>query len=253
MSSLRPAQYDFSGTFARPPSATLALMVITGVVSVAGMASAGRFGAGLIVNLLHFSPSQVLDGWRVWAPFTYLFLETDPFSLLLYEALGLWMFASPLERRWGSRRFLLFFFSTGTGAALVTSVLGLWSVQLRITPVQGTWIAAESILVGWVLVNWYSTAFLFFFPVRAPYLLVFALGIPLLNLVRGLWEPFIPVLAGMTIAYLMLNHGHLSPRRGLLRLRAWWIRQQFKVRARRFRVVPPPDRHRNDGPGRYLQ
>jgi len=103
---------------------TLALMVITGVVSVLGMIDIGLFGTGgHFVRQLTFSPSQVLDGRKLWTPFIYLFLAPDPIVLALHEIFGLWMFAAPLERSWGQRRLLTYFFATGTGAALLAMLL----------------------------------------------------------------------------------------------------------------------------------
>jgi membrane associated rhomboid family serine protease len=253
MPSSRQTQFDFSGMFSRPPQATLALMIATGVVSVLGMVSRGRFGTGGLAQLLLFNPSQVLDSARIWTPFTYLFLDSDPLNLLLYEVFGLWMFASPLEHRWGARRFLYYFFGTGTGAALLTTLLGASSLVLRAYPAfPGTHIAGAAILVGWVLTNWHSTAYLLVFPVRAPFLLVFALGVPVLYIIQGDWEPFVPVYAAMGIGYAMLRKG-ISPRGAYLHFRAWWIDRQLKRKARHLRVIPPPDNgHDRKGPDKYL-
>ncbi len=253
MSSPRQTQFNLGGMFSRPPQATLALMIATGVVSVAGMMSRGHFGTGDLLRLVIFNPSQVLDSARIWTPFTYLFLDSDPVNLLLYEVFGLWVFASPLEHRWGARRFLYFFFGTGTGAALLTTLLGAKVLALRAYPAfPGTYVAGAAILVGWVLTNWYATAYLLVFPVRAPFLLLFAVGVPVLYIIQGVWEPFVPVLAAMAIGYFMLRKG-VSPRRAYLHLRSWWIDRQLKHRARHLRVIPPPDRDRDrKGPDRYL-
>lgn len=253
MPSQRQIQFDFGGMFSRPPQATLALMIATGVVSVVGMASAGILGTSALLRQLVFSPSQVLDGARVWTAFTYLFLELDPMSLLFYEVFGLWIFASPLEHRWGSRRFLFYFFGTGTGAAVLTTVLGLLPSSLRVfSAFHGTYVAGTAILVGWVLMNWHSTAYLLIFPVRAPFLLLFALGVPALYIIQGVWQPFIPVLLAAGIGYLLLSRG-ISPRRAYLHFRAWWIDRQLKRKARHLRVIPPPDADRDrKGPDKYL-
>jgi membrane associated rhomboid family serine protease len=254
-SSPRQAQFDIGGMFGRPPPATLALMVATGVASIAAMAGT-RFGAINPVRLLlDFSPSQVLDSWKVWTPFTYLLLAGDPFDLLLYEVLGLWMFASRLEQAWGPRRFLYYFFATGTGAALVTTALAALFTSLRLAPpgsFSGTTVAIDAILLGWVLMNWNATVYLLLFPVRAPYLLLFTVALPLLKIVQGFWEPFVPVMTGMAIGFMLLRR-RSSTRRTWLRMRAWWIDRQLKRRARHLRVVPPPDRpQERKEPPQYL-
>ena len=105
-------------------------------------------------------------------------------------------------------------------------------------------------MVAWVLMNWEATVLLFFFPVRAPVLLIIGVAMPLLSAVRGAWQPALHVLAAMAVGSFLMNKS-FSPRRGWLLLRAWWIEKQLKRRARRFRVVPPPDDARK-GPDRYV-
>ena len=39
------------------------------------------------------------------------------FYHILFNMFGLWMFGSPLERMWGRKKFLFFYFSSGLGAA----------------------------------------------------------------------------------------------------------------------------------------
>jgi membrane associated rhomboid family serine protease len=248
----RQAQFDTSDIFTRPPQGTLALMIATGVASVVAMASAGAFGTGGLARLLLFSPSSVLDEWRIWTPFTYLFVTFSPLSLLLYETFGLWMFGGALERLWGTRRFLYYFFATGTGAALLATLVGAFAPAMRLAPgfaFDGTSVALEATLLGWVLMNWHATAFLFFFPVRAPWLLVPGLVLPVLGIIQGAWQPAIPLLGGMGIGYLLLKKG-LSPRRTLLRIRGWWIERQLKRRSRHLRVVRREDDDQQ--PPRYL-
>ena len=55
----------------------------------------------------------------LWQPFTYLFLH-DPggFGHIIFNSLTLWMFGVSLERTWGTRKFLEFYFFCGVGAGL---------------------------------------------------------------------------------------------------------------------------------------
>ena len=54
----------------------------------------------------------------LWQPFTYLFLHNG-FGHILVNMFTLWMFGCDLERSWGRRRFLFYYFLTGVGAALL--------------------------------------------------------------------------------------------------------------------------------------
>lgn len=247
MTTARPVQMDFGGAFSRPPPATLALMVITGAVSVAAMADVGFGTKGFLARTLMFAPVQVVE-LRLWTPFSYLFLQTDPLSLVLYEAFGLWMFAAPLERAWGQRRFLFYFFTTGIGAALLCTGLAFLVPSLAAAPTDGTWVASEAVVLAWVLMNWHATVYLFIIPVRAPVLLVLSLGLPALYALMGRWQPFVTPLLGMGIGYLLLDRRGLSPRRGWLHLRAWWVERQLKRRSRHLQVVPPPENDRDREP-----
>ena len=54
-----------------------------------------------------------------WQPVTYMFLHSplNPFHLV-FNMLMLWMFGTPLERQWGTRTFLRYYFICGLGAAI---------------------------------------------------------------------------------------------------------------------------------------
>jgi membrane associated rhomboid family serine protease len=69
-------------------------------------------------HLFGLVPRAVTHGLRIWQPFTYLFLHGGLWHLLL-NMLVLWMFGGDLERRWGRRRFLTYYFLTGVGAGLI--------------------------------------------------------------------------------------------------------------------------------------
>jgi len=249
MSNLRPAQMDFGGAFSRPPKATLALMVITAVLSVLAMADVGFGTRGALASSLMFAPAQVF-GLKVWTPFSYLFLAPQPLELVFYE-LMFWFFASPLERSWGQGRFLLYFFTTGIGAALLLTGLSLLLPGLMGAMIPASWVAGEALLMAFILTNWHATIYLFIFPVRAPYMLIFSVALPALYALMGAWQQFLGLLLSMGIGYLLLKRG-LSPRRAWLHLRAWWIDRQLKRRSRHLQVVPPPEHDREPKKPKYL-
>ena len=75
-----------------------------------------------IVPWLGLRPAAVLSRLFVWQPVTYLFLHAG-IAHILFNMLALWMFGVPLERRWGPRFFLKYYFVTGIGAAVTTLAL----------------------------------------------------------------------------------------------------------------------------------
>jgi len=66
-------------------------------------------------------PGEVSD-FQPWQLLSYSFLHGSVLHLAL-NMYALWLFGSPLERRWGSSRFALFYFSCVMGAALAHLVV----------------------------------------------------------------------------------------------------------------------------------
>lgn len=66
--------------------------------------------------------------FHFWQPVTHMFLHGDFFHLF-FNMYSLVIFGSVLERVWGMKKFLIFFFITGLGAAVVH--LGVQWVQIQ--------------------------------------------------------------------------------------------------------------------------
>ena len=65
-----------------------------------------------LTTALGLAPAAVVEDFRVWQLGTYMFLHGGVFHLL-FNMLALWMFGTELERIWGTRYFLKFYFVTG--------------------------------------------------------------------------------------------------------------------------------------------
>ena len=70
---------------------------------------------------LGLQPEAVFGG-ALWQPLTYMFLHGGV-SHILFNMLSLWMFGVELERMWGSRFFVKYYFICGVGAAMTTLLL----------------------------------------------------------------------------------------------------------------------------------
>ena len=81
------------------------------------------FGLGLV-------PYATVFGFRVWQPFTYIFLHGGILHIL-FNLLYLAMFGADLERAWGSRKFYTYFFVCGVGAGVE---IGRASCRERVSP-----------------------------------------------------------------------------------------------------------------------
>ena len=103
-------------------------IIIINVLMVGIQYALGRSGINLGDYLgLHYWASPL---FRWWQPITHLFMHGDPQDLnmtfwhLFSNMFALWMFGRILENLWGPKRFLIFYFVCGLGAALChTSVL----------------------------------------------------------------------------------------------------------------------------------
>src|ERR1700704_1388204 len=90
----------------------------------------------------------------VWQLGTYMFLHGGVFHIL-FNMLALWMFGTELERIWGTRFFLKFYFVTGIGAAVLTILVSLlpWGParQLYASDIVGASGAIYGVLLAYAL------------------------------------------------------------------------------------------------------
>ena len=69
-------------------------------------------------------PYAVVFGFRIWQPFTYLFLHSGIMHILL-NLLYLAMFGKDLEHMWGKRKFYVYYFLCGVGAGIINVIVKL--------------------------------------------------------------------------------------------------------------------------------
>ncbi len=93
-----------------------------------------------LVKTAHIDLSEILGlhYWasplfRWWQPFTHMFMHGDPYDPsitfwhIALNMFALWMFGRILENMWGPKKFLIFYFVCGLGAALCH--MGVLTVQ----------------------------------------------------------------------------------------------------------------------------
>ncbi len=113
------------GFMASMPPVTKNLIIINVIIWVVEAVFSNFSGTiirvlGLhLVGASHFNPIQFI---------TYLFVHdpSSPFHVF-FNMFSLWMFGSVLERVWGSKRFFVFYFVCGIGAALVQELV--WAMS----------------------------------------------------------------------------------------------------------------------------
>jgi membrane associated rhomboid family serine protease len=125
-----------------------------------------------LVDQLGLTPQLFLTELRVWQPATYMFVH-QPGGIfhILFNMLALWMFGTELERMWGTRAFLKFYFVTGIGAGLLTVLFSLLPFDFARSVYGATVIGASGSIYGLLL------AYALYFPDR-PIYMYFVFAIP---------------------------------------------------------------------------
>jgi membrane associated rhomboid family serine protease len=111
MTQFRPTRFEVLPTIIKN------LLIINALVFLAQNTFAGSTSA------FSFEDYFALHAWqsslyKPWQMITHMFLHGD-FGHILGNMFALWMFGSILENVWGPKRFLLFYFLCGVGAAVI--------------------------------------------------------------------------------------------------------------------------------------
>lgn len=169
-----------------------------------------------LVPIYYFGlvPALVVKKFFIWQLVTYMFLHGG-FGHIFFNMFALWMFGVELERNWGTREFIKFYFLTGIAAAIFTTVFN-WASPI---PTIGASGAIYGILAAYAL----------FFPDRYVYLyFLFPIKMKYLALILGLFEflstynsqdgiAHIAHLGGMVVGFFYLRY----------RYRHWGVGQDF--------------------------
>jgi membrane associated rhomboid family serine protease len=130
-----------------PPAVKWLIISSTAVFLLQIMAAGTAIGAFL--NTLRLVPAAVVDFFAVWELATYMFLHGS-FSHIIWNMLALWMFGAEIEREWGAKRFLQFYFFCGIGAGICV-VIANYLAQTPTTPTIGASGAIFGILLAYAM------------------------------------------------------------------------------------------------------
>ncbi|WP_088342118.1 rhomboid family intramembrane serine protease [Robiginitalea sediminis] len=114
----------------------------------------------LIINILFFVATslygdRLFDWFALWYPQnphfawwqigTHMFMHGG-FMHIFFNMYALWAFGSPLERMWGTRKFLFFYFSAGLGAAFIHTGVNLYTVHQGVEALVNAGLAESDVL-----------------------------------------------------------------------------------------------------------
>ena len=206
------------------------LLIIINVSVFALQVLARTMGNGDIEHIFGLRPELVVTGPYLWQVFTYMFLHsTNWLSHLLLNMLMLWMFGTELERLWGTRPFLKYYFICGIGAGIVTCFSFYHSTTIGASgAVFGVMLAYGLTYPNRQILLW------FIFPMRAISFVLLCTGIELFSLL-GMQDgvAHFAHLGGMLFGYLYLKRAW--------RVRKFWEEIRWKLRRRRFRIMDRDD------------
>jgi rhomboid family protein len=131
------------------------------------------------IGLLGLRPIAVHDDLWLWQLVTYMFLHGNLWHIL-FNMLALWMFGAELERIWGTRYFVKFYFVTGTGAGILTVLFSLLPFDFAQQVYFSNVVGASGAIYGLLL------AFALYFPNRPIYMyFVFPIPAKIFVLIMG--------------------------------------------------------------------
>jgi membrane associated rhomboid family serine protease len=159
---------------------------------------------------------------------------------LLFNMLALWMFGVELERIWGTRFFLQFYFVSGIGAALTTVFFSMLPFGFADSVYLSVTVGASGAIYGLLL------AYAMYFPHRPIYLyMVFPIPARVFVLIIGAIS-FVSSISGTEggmahathLGGLAVGYLYLESKRGMFvsRVRSWMLRRRLARLRSRFDV-----------------
>lgn len=163
---------------------------------------------GFLQRTLALSPSMVLRHFAIWQLVTYLFLH-DPFGFghILFNMLTLWMFGMDLERDWGTRQFLKYYFLCGIGAGVCDVLANAAFGNLDTSTIGASGAIYGLLLAYGMLYPDRKVLMEFLFPIKAKYFVMIMGAIAFLSSIGGTSSRVSNVahLGGMIFGYLYLR------------------------------------------------
>jgi membrane associated rhomboid family serine protease len=193
-----------------------------------------------IVEFFGLTPALVLERFQLWQLVTYLFVHSPTqISHILFNMLAVWMFGVDLERRWGTRGFLRYYFLTGVGAGLSMILVSLLPFDGARQSYGATTIGASGavygLLMAWgILFPHRQILFMLIFPLRARVyvLLMGALAFLFAVGASGGQVANVAHLGGLVFGFIYLK----GPRNLQLNLRYYLTKWRMERMRRKFNV-----------------
>ncbi len=129
-----------------------------------------------LVEYFGLVPFMVLHRGAIWQLVTYMFLHGGLMHVV-FNMFALWMFGAQIERVWGTRKFVKYYFITGIGAGIINVMFSASSM----VPTIGASGAIFGLLLAYALLFPNNVILLYFFiPMKAKYFVILFAGLEFL-------------------------------------------------------------------------
>lgn len=191
--------YFFGGPVTRTVKALIAVNIAVYLLQIISHLLGSRY-----IDI-HFGlvPANVTNELMLWQFVTYMFLHGDVFHIF-FNMLTLFMFGNELERCWGTRRFLNYYFITGIGAGICSWLVATQSDAVII----GASGAIYGLLLAYGLIYPNRVVYLnFLLPVKVKWLVLIMGAMAFLSSLSGAESGIASIahLGGMAVGYLFLK------------------------------------------------
>jgi len=152
----------YTHRYGRPTAgkAVIGLIIVTGIVYFL------QQFIPMFTPAFALDPSQALPEFKIYQLVTYIFLHGGFFHIFI-NLFVLYIFGRELEQRWGSGKFLTYYFVSGIGAGLITALFSNYPVVGASGAIYGLLLAYGVLFPNRMLLLW------FIIPVKAKYAVVF--------------------------------------------------------------------------------
>jgi membrane associated rhomboid family serine protease len=172
-----------STPFGGPVTRAVKMLIIINVAVFLAQWAGRLSGTREIEYLFGLIPSRVTHEFMIWQFVSYMFLhDTSQFFHIFINLITLYMFGNDLERTWGSKRFLTYYFVTGIGAGLCSYLVGPNANTVTI----GASGAIYGLLLAYGLLYPNRLIYLYFlFPVKVKWFVIFIGVVAFLTSISG--------------------------------------------------------------------
>jgi membrane associated rhomboid family serine protease len=196
---MKVANFFFGG----PATRTVKALIIANAAVYFLQVILSLFRSNYLELHLGLVPRSVTHDYMLWQFVTYMFLHGG-IPHLFFNMLTLYMFGNELERYWGTRRFINYYFITGVGAGVCS-----WLVSMENPfPIVGASGAIYGLLLAYGLTYPNRIVYLnFLLPIKVKWLVLIFGAFAFISSFGGSESEVANIahLGGMVVGYLLLK------------------------------------------------